>query len=91
MAWSSSSSVDAKDIDRQVGSLRPLDRPKTAVVEADSSSCQLDAMAVERGGSIQAAVDFAGGAVICLKNGIHRAQAFGRGRSNASTEKATRF
>jgi hypothetical protein len=41
MAWSSSSSVDAKDdakdIDRQVGSLWPLARPKKAVVEADSS------------------------------------------------------
>jgi Right handed beta helix region len=47
-----------------------------AFVEVNSSSCPLNAIAVEPGNSIQAAVDFAGdGAVFCLKKGIHRAQA----------------
>lgn len=47
-----------------------------AFVDLHSSSCPFDAIAVEPGNSIQAAVDFAGeGAVFCLKKGIHRAQA----------------
>jgi hypothetical protein len=41
-----------------------------------SSSCPFDAIAIEPGASIQAAVDRAGdGAGFCLKTGIHRAQA----------------
>jgi parallel beta-helix repeat protein len=44
--------------------------------DASGSSCPDGAIEVEPGASIQAAVDFAGdGAVFCLKNGIHRAQA----------------
>jgi Right handed beta helix region len=47
-----------------------------AFVEVNSPSCPLDAIAVEPGSSIQAAVDLAGeGAVFCLKKGVHRAQA----------------
>jgi Right handed beta helix region len=47
-----------------------------AFVDVSSSSCPLDAIAIEPGNSIQTAVDFAGeGAVFCLKKGIHRAQA----------------
>jgi hypothetical protein len=47
-----------------------------AFVDVDTASCPYDAIAVEPGKSIQAAVDFAGeGAVFCLKKGIHRAQA----------------
>lgn len=43
---------------------------------AHSSSCPLDAVIIEPGASIQAAVDRAGdGAVFCLRNGTHRAQA----------------
>ena len=46
-----------------------------AFVDVNSSSCPFDAIAVEPGNSIQAAVDFADeGAVFCLKNGVHRAQ-----------------
>ena len=49
---------------------------EAAIFDASSSSCPKGAIAVEPGASIQAAVDFAGdGAVFCLKNGIHRAQA----------------
>jgi hypothetical protein len=40
------------------------------------SSCPHEAIGIKPGAAIQAAVDFAGdGAVFCLKNGIHRAQA----------------
>jgi hypothetical protein len=40
------------------------------------SSCPSDAIAIEPGAPIQARVDLAGdGAVFCLRNGIHRAQA----------------
>jgi Right handed beta helix region len=47
-----------------------------AFVDVNISSCPLNAIAVEPGNSIQAAVEFAGdGAVFCLKKGIHRAQA----------------
>ena len=47
-----------------------------AFVDVNSSSCRFDAIAVEPGNSIQAAVDFAGdGAAFCLKKGTHRAQA----------------
>ncbi|MGJ4941593.1 right-handed parallel beta-helix repeat-containing protein [Bradyrhizobium sp. HKCCYLS1011] len=47
-----------------------------AFVDVNSSSCPSDAIAIEPGRSIQAAVDLAGeGAVFCLKKGIHRAQA----------------
>ncbi|MCA6114373.1 right-handed parallel beta-helix repeat-containing protein [Bradyrhizobium sp. WSM 1738] len=47
-----------------------------ALVKVNSSSCPLDAIAIEPGSSIQAAVDISGeGAVFCLKEGIHRAQA----------------
>jgi hypothetical protein len=47
-----------------------------AFVEVNRSSCPLDAIAIEPGSSIQAAVDLAGeGAVFCLKKGVHRAQA----------------
>src|SRR6185437_1393183 len=47
-----------------------------AFVDVSTSSCPYDAIAIEPGKSIQAAVDFAGdGAVFCLKKGIHRAQA----------------
>jgi hypothetical protein len=43
---------------------------------ANTSPCHRDAIPVEPGASIQTAVDFAGdGAVFCLKNGVHRAQA----------------
>jgi hypothetical protein len=53
-----------------------VDRCRGRFVDANSSSCPFDAIAVEPGNSIQAAVDFAGdGAVFCLKKGIHRAQA----------------
>jgi hypothetical protein len=46
-----------------------------AIVDIGSSSCPFNAVAVEPGKSIQAAVDRAGkGAVFCLKTGIHRAQ-----------------
>src|ERR1700704_4294840 len=46
-----------------------------AFVNVNGSSCPPDAIAVELGNSIQAAVDFVGeGAVFCLKKGIHRAQ-----------------
>jgi len=48
---------------------------QAALFEAGSSSCSPDAIEVEPGASIQAAVDFAGdGAAFCLKNGTHRAQ-----------------
>jgi hypothetical protein len=54
----------------------------TALVGVNSSSCPLDAIAVEPGNSIQAAVDHSDeGAAFCLKKGIHRAQAI-RPRSN---------
>lgn len=47
-----------------------------AFVGVNSSSCPVGAIAIEPGGSIQAAVDSAGeGGVFCLKKGIHRAQA----------------
>lgn len=47
-----------------------------AVVDVNSSACPFDAIAIEPGNSIQAAVDLAGeGAVFCLKKGVHRAQA----------------
>jgi parallel beta-helix repeat protein len=46
------------------------------MVGVHSESCPHGAIAVEPGASIQAAVDLAGeGAVFCLKNGSHRAQA----------------
>ena len=49
---------------------------EAAIFHVNRSSCPHDAIAVEPGASIQAAVDFAGdGAVFCLRNGIHRAQA----------------
>ena len=49
---------------------------EAAFAGVNSSSCPLDAIAVEPGNSIQAAVDRSGeGAVFCLKKGIHRAQA----------------
>jgi hypothetical protein len=42
----------------------------------NGSSCPLNAIAIEPGALIQATVDLAGdGAALCLKNGIHRAQA----------------
>jgi parallel beta-helix repeat protein len=44
--------------------------------DVDGSSCPRDAIAIEPGASIQAAVDRSGaGAAFCLKNGVHRAQA----------------
>lgn len=47
-----------------------------AFVDVNSSSCPSDAIAIEPGSSIQAAVDLAGeGAAFCLKKGVHRAQA----------------
>lgn len=47
-----------------------------AFVDVNTSSCPYDAIAIQPGRSIQAAVDFAGdGAVFCLKKGVHRAQA----------------
>jgi len=47
-----------------------------AYVDVNSSSCPIDAIAVEPGRSIQSAVDASGeGAVFCLKKGVHRAQA----------------
>jgi Right handed beta helix region len=53
----------------------PLIGAGDAIFDADGSFCPLDAIVVEPGTSIQAAVDFAGdGAVFCLKNGVHRAQ-----------------
>lgn len=65
---------------------------EAAISDVNGSSCPRDAIAVVPGASIQAAVDFAGdGAAFCLRNGIHRAQAIGRGRSNASTAKAVPF
>ena len=54
----------------------PLIGPEAAIFHVNRSSCPHDAIAVEPGASIQAAVDFAGdGAVFCLRNGIHRVQA----------------
>jgi parallel beta-helix repeat protein len=48
----------------------------TAHARINERSCPAGAIAIEPGVSIQAAVDRAGdGAVFCLKNGIHRAQA----------------
>lgn len=48
----------------------------TAFADVNNSSCPLGAIAVEPGNSIQSAVDLSGeGAVFCLKQGIHRAQA----------------
>ena len=47
-----------------------------ALAWTEERSCPAGAIAIEPGASIQAAVDRAGaGAVLCLKNGIHRAQA----------------
>lgn len=47
-----------------------------AFVNVAGSSCPFDAIVVEPGNSIQAAVDRSGdGAAFCLKAGIHRAQA----------------
>jgi hypothetical protein len=47
-----------------------------AFVGVNNSSCPLDAIAIEPGSSIQAAVDSVGeGGVFCLKKGVHRAQA----------------
>ena len=47
-----------------------------AKVGVQSTSCPRDAIAIEPGASIEAAVAAAAvGAVFCLKNGIHRAQA----------------
>jgi hypothetical protein len=47
-----------------------------ALVNANGSSCPVDAIAVEPGTSIQATVDLSGeGAVFCLKKGVHTAQA----------------
>lgn len=47
-----------------------------AFLQADSSSCPPDALAVQAGASLQMAVDRAGdGATFCLKNGIHRGEA----------------
>ena len=58
------------------GDRRPVDCGRAALAGIDSSSCPLDAIAVEPGNSIQSAVDRAGvGAVFCLKKGIHRVQA----------------
>jgi parallel beta-helix repeat protein len=46
------------------------------LLDANASPCPRDSIAVEPGASIQMAVDSAGdGAVFCLKNGVHRAQA----------------
>jgi len=48
----------------------------TAAFDINNSACPSDAIAIEPGSSIQAAVDFASeGAVFCLKKGVHRAQA----------------
>ena len=48
----------------------------TAFADVNNSSCPLGAIAVEPGSSIQSTVDGSGeGAVLCLKQGIHRAQA----------------
>src|SRR5271163_2858778 len=71
-----------------------LGSPATAAAAAagvTDAPCPLNAIAVEPGASIQAAVDGAGdGAVFCLKNGMHRVQAvrprpgqsfYGEGRS----------
>jgi hypothetical protein len=47
-----------------------------ADVDVNSSSCPINAIAVEPGRSIQSVVDASGeGAVFCLKKGVHRAQA----------------
>jgi hypothetical protein len=52
----------------------PLVAPATVGVH--NASCPRDAIAVEPGASIEATVELADdGAVFCLKNGIHRAQA----------------
>ena len=46
-----------------------------AKIGVQSASCPRDAIAIEPGASIQAAVEAAAdGAVFCLKNGIHRAR-----------------
>jgi Right handed beta helix region len=52
-----------------------LGSPATAAAGVTDAPCPLDAIAVEPGASIQAAVESGGdGAVFCLKNGIHRVQ-----------------
>ena len=71
------SSIVRRTVVGALALLRPVDYGcSAAFAGVDSSSCPLDAIAVEPGNSIQAAVDRAGdGAVFCLKKGIHRAQA----------------
>ena len=78
-----------KDMDRHVALCSLLIAAAAAFVDVNSSSCPFDAIAVEPGNSIQAAVDFAGeGAVFCLKKGIHRAQAVRPRAGSASTGRA---
>jgi hypothetical protein len=75
MAWTGSATTRRKWI-RTLALCSLLIAAAAAFVDVNSSSCPFDAIAVEPGSSIQAAVDFAGeGAVFCLKKGIHRAQA----------------
>jgi hypothetical protein len=69
------SSTTRRTLIRTLALCSPLIAAVAAFVDVNSSSCPYDAIAVEPGNSIQAAVDFAGeGAVFCLKKGIHRAQ-----------------
>ena len=75
MAWSRRSTVWWTVI-ATFGLCSVLIATTTAFVEVNGSSCPRDAIAIEPGSSIQAAVDFAGeGAVFCLKKGVHRAEA----------------
>jgi hypothetical protein len=75
MAWIRSSTV-RRNIIITLALCSVLIAIAAAVVEVNGSSCPLDAIVIEPGNSIQAAVDLAGeGAVFCLKQGVHRAQA----------------
>jgi hypothetical protein len=75
MAWNRSSTARRRGIGTLVLCSLSI-TAAAAVVDVNSSSCPFNAIGVEPGKSIQAAVDRAGkGAAFCLKTGIHRAQA----------------
>jgi hypothetical protein len=75
MAWVRSSTA-RRTVVGALGFCGVLIATSVAFVEVNSTSCPLDAITIEPGSAIQAAVDLAGeGAVFCLKRGVHRAQA----------------
>jgi hypothetical protein len=75
MAWTRSSAA-RRTVIGTLGLCSVLIATAAGFVEVKNSSCPLHAIAVEPGSSIQAAVDLAGaGAILCLKKGVHRAQA----------------